>query len=691
MSKLDFFQKDFSDNDVAPNVPFFALKGAKPDTILAWLKKEVNIRESAHSEFFRECYRNLQAYKGAYHKKPGRQTDSNSEVSPLNKYTSKYVVNHLYELTENMTSRMTRLKPAVDVLPSNDEYEDKVSAKAVELLLKHMMYLNDLDMVMQKAHRQRIIFGESFVEVFWNPELGDLHPDYIKLRASGKVDVLKASINKDTPIRVGDVALRSLLPWNVLLENCDDYEHSKSVIIKKLIHIDELRRDYPEHAKNLGIPKNNTHYSMNSLREENSGQRVWVYTFYHKADNDFPEGVKIEFSCDVILSKDKLGMSHGHFPILRLTDIEVPGALHGMSRYSQVLILQNAHNNLSQSVMKNEFLLSAPKWMMPKGACKVEQLGNGRTIVQYQGGVPPQLVQMNPTSQTTLGMRETIAIEMSTIFGVHQVSRGAPPTGITAAVALQFLNEQETERSVSDISKHNNFVVELAKMMISTAGDNYSIDDGRILRIFGKNNKHMVTSFDTDNLHKDYDVRLQLGSALPNSKSAHMERVIQTLQYDPTLLPPERWVELLEFGSIEKMHTLITEAINSAESEEEDILQGIEVEEPKEWEDHITHLRSHYKKMQSRYFKEEIPAEFRAEFIEHVKITEMLADERAQMNPLFASKLAQLDQYPMFYSLATVPQSAEQRQALVQGQANQGTEITTQIPATEPEDTKRGR
>ena len=31
------------------------------------------------------------------------------------------------------------------------------------------------------------------------------------------------------------------------------------------------------------------------------------------------------------------------------------------------------------------------KWVMPRGACKIESLGNDNTIVQYQGPVPPQM------------------------------------------------------------------------------------------------------------------------------------------------------------------------------------------------------------------------------------------------------------------------------------------------------------
>jgi hypothetical protein len=663
-----------SKESAGSNKPFFTVKDGNAADLLEWLQKEVAFRESLHEPVFSDFFRNLQAYKGAFHKKPGKQTDSN-EVAPVNKFTSKYFVNHLYELTENFVSRMTRVKPGLEVLPSNDEYADKLSAKAVDLLVKHLLYSNDLDGLLIKAQRQRLIFGETFAHVKWNPQLGDLSPEFIEKRDNNKD-------TSDVPVRIGDVEVKLELPWNILLDNKTDIADCQSLILKRLVHIEELKQEYPDKKKALTVQKSDKFFNVETLEKDLCGDMMWEYTFFHKQDNNFPSGRVIKFTHNVLLSDEELTSYGEGFPIIRLTDLDVPGSLHGMSRYNQVLSLQNAHNNLSQSILKNEFLLAAPKWVMPKGSCKIDQLGNGRTVLQYQGPVPPQLVQMNPTSPTTINLREMLTQEMSTIFGVHQVSRGAPPQGITAAVALQFLHEQEVERSVSDITKHNNFIVELSKKMISIAAINYKPEDGRVLRIFGKNNKHMLFYFDAANLHKDYDIRVQLSSALPQSKAARMERILQTMQYAPDMLPPEKWVELLEFGSTEKMYTLVTEAINAAESEEEDLLAGIPVDEPQPWEDHITHLQCHYKRMQARSFKEETSPEMRELFIEHVTTTEMLASFQAEKNPLFAAKLAQLPQFPMFFN-APVPMSAEHQQAVVQGQANQGLPVSGAIPATE--------
>ena len=38
-------------------------------------------------------------------------------------------------MTETRISQLSRLKPAVNVLPTNDEYEDRNASKAVKFLL----------------------------------------------------------------------------------------------------------------------------------------------------------------------------------------------------------------------------------------------------------------------------------------------------------------------------------------------------------------------------------------------------------------------------------------------------------------------------------------------------------------------------------------------------------------------------
>lgn len=337
------------------------------------------------------------------------------------------------------------------------------------------------------------------------------------------------------------------------------------------------------------------------------------------------------------------------------------------------------HDNLSTLLAKNIYLMGHAKWVMPRGACKIESLGNDNTIVQYQGPVAPQMLQTRPNPPEAYNFRNQLRDELGQIYGIQGVSRGQPPQGITAGVALQFLNEQEQERNNSMVIKHNTMIKDLAKMTIAVCGDYYDPEDGRMLRIVGKNNKYSIRHFDSAVLAKSYDVRLELGSALPESKAGKIQRIVEIMQMKPDLLSNERWIDLLDLGNSDKMNSLITVALRAAESENEDIMNGKFVGDPEDFEDHIVHWKTHTKAIQDRTFKEECPPAYREELLEHIAIHEFLMVEKAQQNPLFQAKLAELPLFPMFPNGFT-PLSKEQQTIVVQGQANQGQEITGMIP-----------
>lgn len=652
--------------------------------LLKWLQDEVQYRESICSDFKKDCFRHLRAYKGEYFKRPGIQTDSN-EIFPIGKFTSKYFVNKIFSNTEHFVSRMTRIKPSVDVMPATDEYEDKLATRDVTMLVRHLENINKIDELMQKLHRYRIIFGEAYLHIKFNPDIGDLHPDYVSLKEDNKHEEIKKRLKKNLPIRIGEVEPEVIMPWNVLLDHACSYNKQELVILKEFMHEDRLRLEYPGYVKQSNKKFTSTiddilSDSSNNPNTNSNNQYVIYHVYVSKSDLH-PEGLHIISSPQAIISQTELLSSLNFEPILRISDIDIPEQTRGVSRYTQILSLQNAHNNLGETILRSEFLFGSPKIMVPKGSAKISDLLDGRVAVTYMGAKAPELTQMNPTSPNTLNLRSIIGNELDAEFGIHPVSTGAPPTGITAAVALQFLNEQELERSTTDIQKHNNFIIDLYKHMVAVAADNYQPDDGRVMRVFGKNNKHIVHYLETANLSKNYDFRIQNGTALPQSKPAQMERIIQTMQYGMHLLPPEQWIDLLQLGNADKMTTVITEAVTTAESELEDLMNGLEVAEPKEWEDHITKLAIFYKRIQSRSFKEDVPPKFRENVKEHIQVTEMLANDKAQINPAFAARLAQLELYPMFLEGVLPPPSAQQQEAIANGQTNRGEPVTAQIPA----------
>lgn len=660
--------------------PFHTLKDKSDKEIHKWLKDTVEALMKGQTSRTHRLKSNLAAYRGISHKSASsRSSYRNSERIPTNR-VERFVVNHLFDLTETKVSQMSRLKPAVDIMPTNDEYSDKNAAKATKMLLDHIWYINNIDKFIQDSHRRKKIFGENYLFVDWDKSAGDKHQD-----AGQQIQQEDGSIlNVDADQMTGDVCYEIEVPWRVLLDRKHKFEDVEYCFRIKVEHVETLKAQYPDKANDIKPDDDTYIFDFSSLDNMQLEDQVVVYEFCHKVTGECKKGASYKFTKTAILEGGSHKFSHGKLPFIRLTDIDIPHTLHGVSQYEQVKQIQNMHNNLSTLLAKNIYMMGHAKWVMPKGACKIESLGNDNTVVQYQGPVSPQLLQVQPNPPEAYMFRDKLKEEMEQIYGVHGASRGQPPAGITAGVALQFLNEQETERASTEIAKANQFIKEIAQMTLAVAGDFYEPDDGRMLRIVGKNNKFMIRHFDSANLEKTYDIRVSNGSALSETKAGKNQRIIELIQYKQDAISGERAVELLDLGDSEKMINLVTIALQAADSENEDILEGREVADPEDHEDHIMHWRSHVKAVQARSFKEEIPIENRNVMKDHIAMHEFLMVEKAKENPLFESKLAQLELFPLFWREGYVPRSQEQQEATVQGQSNRGEEVTGVIPASVP-------
>lgn len=668
--------------------PFFTTLEKSEKERHTWLKEAVEfLRKQSQRRTYAQRA-NLAAYRGLNW---GGVSNRNSVTRdrqglPLNK-TERFKVNFLYNLTETKVSQMARLKPAVQIMPNSNEFQDKNAAKAVKSLADHIAYENKLDYHVQNLHRYKKIFGEAYLFIEWNKNIGpkiegvEIGTPLLDEQGNPEVDEDgNVKLIERVP-RQGDVDFNVELPWRILLQRKNKYEDCEYMFRLRMYPVDELRALYPDKANEIKADSNVTMFDMEEMRDRRLEDEVLVWEFFHKDTEFVPGGFKAVFTDKCLLEEEELPYSHGDFPCIRLTDLDIPDMLNGLSVYDVVLPIQNMHDNITTLIAKNIWLTAHAKWVMPRGAAKIESLGNDNTVVQYQGPVAPQLVQSRPNTQEVYNFRDILRTEMGEVFGVHPVSTGNPPQGVTAAVAMQFLNEQESERATSEIAKHNIAVEGIFRRIIQTAGDYYDYEDERLVKIIGKDNKYMLKHFDMANLQKSYDVKVNISTSLPDSKAGRTERIFQAMQYNREMLPPERWAELLDLGAVDKMNSLITESIRAAESENEDMAEGEEVAPPEEWEEHIQHWHTHVKRLQARSFKEEMPPEYRADFVEHISAHEYLMVEKAKINPKFSAELAQLSQFPLFYmDPEFTAQSAPQQEAMVQGAANRGEETGAQIP-----------
>lgn len=318
---------------------------------------------------------------------------------------------------------------------------------------------------------------------------------------------------------------------------------------------------------------------------------------------------------------------------------------------------------------------------MARGSVKVEDLANSNTVVQYAGGIPPTVLQVNPTPPQVYERVAGLVQTMQILMGTHGISRGEIPPGITANSALQFLNQLESERASSEIQKHADFVVRVCRKALSLAGQKYKPDDGRIVRVVGKNNKFYIKNFDAADLSKPYDIKFENSDGFPETLAAKRQRLTDMMHQNPQMMSGAEWMH--HFGMSDEQGAIdaVTEAIKSAESENEDLMSGNEVMPPESFEDMLTHYRVHLQLFQKREFKEEASNDIMNAAKDHLFETERQIIEKSKVNPNFGAQVAALPIFPVFYHEDYQPPvGPEHAAAVAGGQANRGEEITEVIP-----------
>ena len=633
-------------------------KEASEKSVLDWLKGEIGFLADYNQDRFQEIKKNLMLYKNIQYQTQELNRNLVERQEVRSAAMNKITVNHLGDVTKNRVARLVKYKPGVAVLPSNDEQGDKVAAKMTKALLDHIWYNQNFEnVVVPDVALIKSVMGEAYLWINWDPDLGDRHPDSPEkgkkvalLDESGKPekDAFGRTIYINEEIKVGDVSYDVVLPMDVLIHATQRMKDAEYCFRRRVMPTAQARLLWPEGAHAIKIDETARVYDFQSQELRRQGNMTVVWEFWHKKTKALPGGRKIVFTKDGILENIEHPFSHGDFPFERLTDVEYPGELHGVSFYRNVRSLQGVYNNLTNFIVRNQHMVSHPKWMVPAGSVRLDSLGNDITLVQYKGPQPPVLVQANSTPQDVFQFREQIKQELGQLSGVFQVSRGEVPPGIKAGVALQFLSEQESERHNEDVMKFNEWIKQVARKTISVAGDYYDSSDDRMIRVIGKNNQWMTIFFDAANLAKSYDIRVQNASALPQSKAARMQTLLDLNQQFPALVTPEMVLDMLDMAQSDKFIDLTTVSVRAAQAENELISQGQDVQ-VEEHEDHFQHWTSHAPVVQELSFKTQTPKKIQEKFKAHMMAHEMALIEKAKRNPAIMQKLQSLSNFPMFF------------------------------------------
>lgn len=646
--------------------PLFTVDLKDEKACLKWLNGTFETLYYLSSDFLDKSRKNVAVYKGLHYQNDSAKTaEYRFNYGSSRNKVNKIVINHLFDLVEQRVARASRYKPAVNVMPESTDTSDRISAEIAKDWLSYVSYVNELDLLMQNVARICYQMGEAYVFTGWNAEKGDFHPDWkdevrlaLKEQRSPQVPLLDENGEQvfidevpqyvEKGIRIGEVDMREVLPVYIFPERKQKWRDVNYVFEMTYVDIDELRMRHKHKAKDITEAKEGTRYDYETLSDVPLGNDVCVINFFQRATQFMPRGRFMSFTESALLSNKDY--PYDTLPYSRLTDIDVSGHCRGMSFLENGKAINNVINDLTSMIRRNQMMTSHPKWMVPFGSIvKKDSLGNDTSIVEFKGPSAPQLSTPPTTQPEIFNFRSELKEDLQQTMGVYASSRGEIPKRVDSALALQFLDEQENERSNPAVAKFQALQREIFSKALCVASRNYQKSDKRLIPILGTDKQYLLDNFDPIHLSKPYDIQIQNGSALPQSKSAKVQTLIELHKEFPELVTNQQVVDMLEFGESDKFYDSATIAIRAAESEEYTFMLDKEVDAPDPAEDLLTHHQTHLRRYQNRSFKM-LDKEIQKRFVDHLKGTEYLMFQRARINPSFGQQINALPNFPVFFT-----------------------------------------
>lgn len=647
--------------------PLFTLENLNDDDAISrWCLKARDLAY-AHSRYrIPEIHNNIDLYQGYSHT-VSKHAATVDRLKGLNRGYRTYrgrtstarqiSVNLMNTLIENLVARITRYKPTVTVFPANsDEVEDRQNAELVSQLITYLEYISNFDQLEREWSRRKYIQSEAYIFVEWDAQKGEVHADTKKTKDKSLKD-----------IKNGEVMFRVAQSYDIYLQPTKEGNYDKIdwAFETKYADMDKLKKDYPdkkEYIKEADDPDYATGESeANHELDGKLENETTIYELWHRGDKYLPGGRHIIFTDHGVLLNEEHPYDHKDFPWVRITDIDIDGEIYPESIFSLNKELGNLYNNLYSMIYDNQVKMGRPKWMADRAAhVNMVDFTNKANVVEYDNGLKPTLEVYPNTPTEVFQLMQDMKENLQNNMKVFSVSRGEPPPGIKAAVALQFLDEQENELFNNDVNKHHEAIRKIWLLALQVIEQFYDASDERFIKIFGAEGEYKMKRFNPKVFSTPFDIRIQNQSDLPNSKAARIQTILEIDEKRP--LPNDQFFENVGLGTPDLYIDEQIKAKRAADFENQDFLEGLEVRPPQPYEDSLAHWYRHMIPIQSASFRD-LPEEVQTRMLDHVNATEMLIIEKAFFNfdmtqiknPAMAQTLATIPNFPAVFTVPLPP------------------------------------
>lgn len=210
-------------------------------------------------------------------------------------------------------------------------------------------------------------------------------------------------------------------------------------------------------------------------------------------------------------------------------------------RNGKVFITGNSKNRMAK-----------PQLAAEKGSIDPSKITSepGQVILYTPGFNPPQPIPLQQLPSYVLQELDRILLDWADISGIHEVSQGQVPPGVSAATAISYLQEQDESKLSHTVDSVEQAIEKIAQITLSYVGQFW--DASRVVKVTGADGIFDAMAFKGSDLRGNTDIKIEAGSALPTSRAAKQAMIMDFMKMG--FISPDEGMEVLELGGINKIY-----------------------------------------------------------------------------------------------------------------------------------------
>lgn len=513
--------------------------------VLTWTKQAYTQCKTLRQSIERQWYINLAFYAGKQNISTIPVSNGSSPttgvrlfVPPAPYYRSRPVFNRIRPIVRKELAKLTSQKPSATIIPATSDDQDQSAARAGEQIWESVFRRKKLEGIHRQAQMWARVTGNGFTKSYWDP----------------------TAINPDSPDQLGDFCFDVITPFHLFVPDilAVDIEDQPYVIQVTTRSPEWVRINYPgvNPEPNVMEASDILNDSFLNLVGANNYRKNSVLCFevWVKPKNvEFlPNGGMFLIIGETLVEYvEGNPYIHQQYPFVKVDNIS-SSRFYTTSVIDDLISPQREYNRTRGQIIEAKNAMAHPQLIAPTGAIEANKITTepGQVIEYKLGFPPPQPLPLQNLPSYVIQELNSQLLDFDDISGQHDVSKGQAPPGVTAATAINFLQEQDDSMLSESFQSVEDYYEKLAYQTLCYVSQYWTMP--RMVKVAGKGEQFDVMAFKGADLRSNTDIRIEAGSALPTSKAAKQAFLMDLMQLG--FIQPEQGLELMDMGGVQKLY-----------------------------------------------------------------------------------------------------------------------------------------